>query len=77
MKQQFSLNGYWVNYDDQENNISYGIYHLQFDLDPEETIVYIDEAKRVGKAQFEDNYGRNYSLTYNSGDYSFSLNCLD
>ena len=69
-KQYFA--GQYVKYDDQEENINYGINYLSYDLSPEESKVFFDEAKIKGQAQFEDHYHRNFTLIYNS-DYTYTL----
>jgi len=69
-KQYFA--GQYVKYDDQEENINYGINYLSYDLSPEESKVFFNEAKTKGQAQFEDHYHRNFTLIYNN-DYTYTL----
>lgn len=67
MKETY-LYGYKIKYED---NASEGIYYLQYQLDQEEVAVFFDEARLKGNCPFEDQYGRNYTLVYNSdGTYT-------
>jgi len=58
------LYGYYVEYDDET---AYdGFSYLRDRLDRNEVQVFFNEAYRSGKADFEDDYGRNFSLVRNS-----------
>jgi len=71
MVQKIYIGGYYVKYDDQERNISYGVYYLQYDLNAEELRVFLDQARSKGQAEFEDRAGRNFTLMYNNdGTYT-------
>jgi len=71
MTQKIYIGGYYVKYDDQERNVSYGVYYLQYDLNSEERRVFLDEARNKGQAEFEDHAGRNFTLMYNNdGTYT-------
>ncbi|HOV88956.1 MAG TPA: hypothetical protein PLB74_02790 [Candidatus Paceibacterota bacterium] len=63
------LYGYYVEYDDE---VAYnGFTYLRDRLDHNEVQVFFNEASRRGRADFEDDYGRNYSLIKDgSGNYT-------
>ncbi len=46
-----------------------GVRHLEHHLSKEEAEVFFHEAKRRGKAEFEDQEGRNYTLVRRDGTY--------
>jgi len=63
------LYGYYVEYDDE---VAYnGFTYLRDRLDHNEVQVFFNEASRRGRADFEDDYGRNYSLVKDdNGNYT-------
>ena len=73
MIQEIWINYYKLKYEDQETDISYGVQYLQYDLMPEESKVFFEQAKTNKQAQFEDDYERQFTLTYDYGDNSFTL----
>lgn len=73
MEQKVYINGNTVKYDDQQNNISYGIQYLQYDLKPDESNVFFNQAKTLGSAPFEDDNENQFTLQYNSNEYSYTL----
>lgn len=72
MIQQIYLNGYYLKYDDGETNAIYGINYLRYDLNAQESKVFMDEARNTGQAQFEDHYDRQFTMIYNN-DGTFTL----
>ena len=73
MIQEVWINYYRLKYEDQEIDISYGVQYLQYDLSLEESKVFFEQAKRNKQAQFEDDYERQFTLEYNSGEDSYTL----
>lgn len=70
MIQKDTLYGYYVSYDDE---VAYdGFAYLRDRLDQSEAIVFFHEASRIGKADFEDDYGRDFTLTKND-DGTFTI----
>lgn len=66
---QILMHGFRVNYEDDAHE---GINYLLRDIDHNEAKVFFDEARRIGKAEFEDDTGKNYTLNRNS-DGTFDL----
>ena len=68
------LYGYYVQYDDE---VAYdGFVYLRDRLDQNEVQVFFNEASRRGRADFEDDYGRNFVLTKNT-DGTFFISRRD
>jgi len=56
-----------------EEGAEKGYEYMKFDLQMNESEVFFREAKRMGKADFEDDQERNFSLKYSSnGTYTLS-----
>ena len=72
MIQQTYLNGYYLKYEDSETGINYGLDYLRYKLQPAESVVFFNQARAAGQAQFEDDYDRQFTLMYNS-DGTFTL----
>lgn len=66
MFQKTSVHGFIVSY---EPIAIHGIYYLRNDLDLEEAKVFFDQAKLKGKASFEDDQERQYTLFYQNNAY--------
>jgi hypothetical protein len=63
-----SIYGFIVNYNEECRN---GVNYLRNDLQREEAIVFFDQARLKGKAEFEDEMENNYTLVYNrDGTYT-------
>lgn len=54
------------------SDAEYGINYLDHDLDYEEAKVFFRTARYMGKAKFEDDHERNYTLKYN-GDGTYTV----
>ena len=67
---QIYLYGYYINYEDDARD---GIYYLQYQIDPEEARVFFEQARLKGSCPFEDQYNRDFLLTYNYNDGSYTL----
>ena len=72
MIQQTYLNGYYLKYEDSETGINYGLDYLRNKLQPPESVVFFNQARASGQAQFEDDYDRQFTLIYNN-DGTFTL----
>jgi hypothetical protein len=70
MVQRTNIYGFWVNYDDSAYD---GIRYLRDDLSREEAVVFFDQARQKGSAQFEDDYEKQFILYYESGSSSYIL----
>lgn len=64
-----NIDGRKVYYDAEHSG---GMDYLMRHLDRKETKVFFDEAKRKGKANFEDGMGKNYTLDRN-GDGTYTI----
>jgi len=64
-----NVHGYTVLYDPKFDK---GIYYLQYDLQYNEALVFFKHAQMYGKAEFEDDQDRNWTLIKNP-DGTFTL----
>ena len=55
-----------------EPGAEHAVTHFNGSIQADEANVFFHEARRNGKAQFEDHHGRNYTLTHNS-DATFTI----
>ncbi len=70
MIQKDTFYGYYISYDDET---AYdGFVYLRDYLDRNETMVFFNEANRNGRADYEDAYGRDFTLIKNS-DGTFTI----
>jgi hypothetical protein len=60
------LNGYDVNYDDNEKEV---LRYLDNHLDREEVETIFDHARYKGEAYFQDREGHHFIVEYKSGEY--------
>lgn len=71
MLEKTTIHGYPVQYEKDEH-VANGIKYLRDDLQREEAIVFFDQARTKGSAQFETDAEEQYTLTY-SRDGSYML----
>jgi len=65
-----SIHGFWVEFDEELRD---GIRYLRDDLQYREAKSLFDAARLTGSAEFEDDYDRDWTLTYNSGEGTYTL----
>jgi len=65
-----SIHGFWVEFDEELRD---GIRYLRDDLQYREAKSLFDAARLTGSAEFEDDYDRDWTLTYNSGEGNYTL----
>ena len=65
-----SVHGFWVEFDEELRD---GIRYLRDDLQYREAKSLFDAARLTGSAEFEDDYDRDWTLTYNSGEGTYTL----
>jgi hypothetical protein len=66
---QGRAHGYGLDYDDSSYK---GMKYLRDDLSSSEARVFFDQARRRGYAEFEDDYDRQYTMTYKNGKYTIT-----
>jgi hypothetical protein len=66
MPETIKIHGHSVVY---EQNAYEGIRHLRDDLQREEAVVFFDQAKLKGSAEFEDDHERQFTLLYKKGGF--------
>jgi len=65
------IHGFLVNFDEALK--STGVYYLQYDLEFEEARTFFEAARMRGSSHFEDDHERNFTLTYNRSDGTYTL----
>lgn len=63
--------GFWVVFD--EAALIDGVKYLRYDLQPSEARTLFDAARLRGSAEFEDDQDRDWTITYNRGDNTYTL----
>ena len=67
MTQKRQIHGHWVMF---EENAKPGIHYLEYELQAKEALVFFDQAKQHGSAEFEDSYRHNFTLSYYHDGYT-------
>lgn len=65
-EKKVNLHGFYLTYDDDTYE---ALRYLRDDLDTEESRVFFDQARLRGRAKFEDDNERQFTLNYKSGKY--------
>lgn len=68
------VHGFLVEFDEKFRG---GIRYLRDDLQYKEAKTLFDAARLKGKAYFEDDYDRDWTLTYNRGEGAYTLSCRE
>jgi len=64
------IHGFYVNFEEADRD---GIYYLREDLQYREAKTLFDAARVNGSAFFEDDYDRDWTITYNATDGTYTL----
>jgi len=65
-----SVHGYLIEFDEEFRD---GVRYLRDDLQYEEAKTLFDAARLRGYAEFEDDYDRDWTLTYNRDEGTYTL----
>ncbi|KKQ75990.1 MAG: hypothetical protein US98_C0055G0002 [Parcubacteria group bacterium GW2011_GWC1_38_6] len=65
------IHGFRVVFD--EEVLVSAVKYLRYDLQPNEAKTLFDAARLRGNAEFEDDQDRDWTLTYNRGDNTYTL----
>lgn len=68
-----NVHGFWIQYDEIDNEMRHGIRYLRDDLQLGEAKTLFESANRQGDAEFEDDSDRDWTLIYNRGDNIYTL----
>lgn len=64
------VHGFWVTF---EESAEFGVHFLQNNLDLNEVKPFFHEAQRLGFANFEDQSGVDFKITYNRADNTYTV----
>lgn len=64
------IHGYWLIFEEELRD---GVRYLRDDLQQKEAKTLFDAARLTGTAEFEDDQDRDWSLTYNRQDGTYTL----
>jgi len=67
-----TIHGFSVVFDDDIEGIKKGLEHLEYDLQYKEAKTLFDAARLTGRAEFEDDEDRDWTLTRKEGHYILS-----
>ena len=68
-----TIHDHTVRYEGDKDTVISAISYLENHLSRDEADVYFHQAKERGRAEFQDHYGKNFTLEYHSSEGVYEI----